>query len=395
MAKKKKLILTIIGAFLLYLASTGVAYATFRFIGKPFGAEVISPLPEVEGGLRVDLSAPKTEECPLNGGMFTKEEKKIWEVHRPITVMIENHEEARPQSGLSRADVVYEAVAEGAITRFLAVFYCGVAAQDVIIGPVRSARIYYLDFASEYGDYPLYAHVGGANDFAGTGETDPKARALETIANLGWQLYNDLDASSLSFPVFWRDYERIGHPVATEHTMYSTTDRLWEVAHKRGLDAEDEEGNQWDKKFEFWSFKDDKKADQPGEVTQIEFEFWRDYQAYAVTWQYNQEDNSYLRVNGGQPHQDLNNDEQIKAKVVIIQFTKEQGPIDANKHMLYTTLGKGQAIIFQDGEAIKGTWQKAKRESRTKFLDSRGQEIELNRGPVWIEIIPAQQEVNY
>jgi len=76
--------------------------------------------------------------------------------------MIENHLDSRPPSGLSRADVIYEAVAEGGITRFLTVFYCGVASEDVRIGPIRSARIYFLDFASEYGDKPLFVHQGGA-----------------------------------------------------------------------------------------------------------------------------------------------------------------------------------------------------------------------------------------
>jgi hypothetical protein len=177
--KKKKRLITILGGLVLYLASAGLSFAAFRYLIAPMVPGVVSPVPVDEARARVDLSAPKTEVCPLNGKMFTKGEKEIWERRRPLTVMIENHEESRPQSGLSYADVVYEAVAEGGITRFLSVFYCGVSAQDVIIGPVRSVRVYYLDWASEYGRYPLFAHVGGANDFAGTGETDRRARALQ------------------------------------------------------------------------------------------------------------------------------------------------------------------------------------------------------------------------
>lgn len=394
--KKRRLILIILGGVVLYLASTGISYAAFRYLVEPAElSSLISPLPVEEARAKIDLSAPKTEACPLNGGMFTKAEKKIWEGRRPLTVMVENHTESRPQSGISRADVVYEVVAEGGITRFLAVYYCGASAQDVIVGPVRSARIYYLDFVSEYGNYPLYVHVGGANDFGGSGDTHPKARALETIADLGWRLYNDLSAESLSFPVFWRDYERIGHPVATEHTMYSSTDKLWEVARERGLGAKNDKDDKWDEDFVAWKFKDEVKSEKRGEVNDIQVEFWSGYGEYGVKWQYDRENNQYLRFNGGQVHKDLNYGEQVKAKVVVVQFMKETGPIDRNKHLLYGTTGTEKALVFQDGEAIKATWSKKDRQSRTKFTDSREEEIEFNRGPIWIEIVPLGKEVSY
>ena len=387
-AKKKKIIITVLSGLILYLVAAGISYAAFRYLGESEILEPTIPVADLPEGLRVDLSQPKTEECPLNGEMFTKDERKIWEQRRPLTVMIENHEEARPQSGLSSADVVYEVVAEGGITRFMAVFYCGASAQDVIIGPVRSARTYFLDFASEYGDYPLYAHVGGAN------KPGP-ANALGQIEDYGW-LYkgNDLNQFALGFPVFWRDYERIGHPVATEHTMYSNLDKLWEVAHKRGLDAKDDEGNSWDETFTSWSFKDEAEEADKGTVSKISFDFW-DYPQYSVVWDYDQAANLYKRSNGGTSHQDLNNDQQLEAKTVVIVFMSEKGPIDELKHLLYTTTGKGKAIVFLDGKAIEGSWNKAKRQSRMKFTDSKGKEIELNRGKIWIEVVPAGNEIDY
>lgn len=385
---KRKLIITILGGIVLYLASTGLSYATFRYLGGP-APGLISPIPLEESRLRIDPTAPKTEACPLNGGMFTKQEKDIWEKRRPLTVMIENHAEARPQSGLSRADIVYEAVAEGGITRLMAVYYCGASAQDLIIGPVRSARTYYLDFASEYGDWPLYAHVGGAN------KPGP-SNALGQIGTYGWLAKgNDLNQFSIGFPVFWRDYERIGHPVATEHTMYSTTDRLFEVAEERGLTDVDDEGNRWDEDFTSWKFKKEGSDFEKGEVDDIKFNFWSGYAEYEVNWKYDRDNNQYSRFNGGQEHKDLNNNEQLKAKTVIVQFMREKGPINELKHLLYTTTGTGNAIIFQDGQAIKATWTKKDRESRTIFTDSQGKEIELNPGPIWIEIVPAHQNVEY
>lgn len=388
-AKSKSLIFLIIGGLVLYLLSAGISYAAFRYLVGPGGPSLISPVPIETIRGRVDLSAPKTETCPLNNKLFTKGEREIWEKRRPLTVMIENHEEARPQSGLSRADIVYEAVAEGGITRLLTVYYCGASAEDITIGPVRSARTYFMDFASEYGDYPLYAHVGGAN-------LSGPADALGQIGDYGWlNKRNDLNQFAIGFPTFWRDYERIGHPVATEHTMYSTTDKLWEVAHSRGLDFTDSEGDKWNRDFIPWKSKEESSLIKRGTVDNIKIEFWSGYQGYGVNWQYDRENNRYLRSNGGQAHKDLNNDEQLQARVVIVQFMKEKGPIDEEKHLLYTTTGSGKALVFQDGEAIQATWSKADRQSRTKFTDSKGKEINFIPGEIWIEIVPVGKEVSY
>jgi hypothetical protein len=393
--KKKKLIFSIVAGFGLYLLSAGISYGTFTYLGKSEAGGLISPLPVKEGRSRIDLSAPKTEVCPLNGEMFTKGEEDIWEKRRPLGIMIENHLDSRPQSGLSRADVIYEAVAEGGITRFLAVYLCGASREDVLVGPVRSTRIYYLDWISEYGDFPLYAHVGGANNFAGTGTTDVRARAMEKISDLGWSLYNDLDHMALGLPTYWRDTERLGRPVATEHTVYSRTDRLWEAAENRGLTQTDEEGNRWDENFVSWEFKDDEGEAGRGDITKIEFSFWESQSDYDVVWEYNRAANRYLRLNDSQAHKDLNYDQQLSAKILIVQFAKETGPIDANKHLLYQTKGEGEALIFQDGKVISGSWEKAGMTERTIFMDEKGKELILNRGQIWIEVLPAGNEVNY
>jgi len=138
------------------------------------------------------INEPKTEECPLNGEYFGKTQKQIWEQRRPLGIMVENSVDARPQSGLSKADIVFEAVAEGGITRFLAMFYCQ---DEAIVGPVRSARVYFMDLVGGFGKNPLYAHVGGAN-------TPGSADALGQIEEEGWAGYNDLNQFSIGFPVF-------------------------------------------------------------------------------------------------------------------------------------------------------------------------------------------------
>ena len=390
--KKTQIIITFLG---LYLLSTGVSFALFSKI-IPAKTEVETPeemLMEEEGELLVDISGAKEESCPLNNKKYTKEEKKVWEKRRPLAVMIENHEESRPQSGLSHADIIYEAVAEGGITRFLTIFYCDAVARESILGPVRSARTYFLDWVSEYGEYPLYAHVGGAN-------TPGPANALGQIEDYGWggAKGNDLNQFSIGFPTFWRDYQRLGHEVATEHTMYSTTEKLWSVAKKRGWTNLDPDGEDWEDAFTPWLFEEE--TGEIGSVENIEFEFWQDYDFdnYKVRWQYNKENDQYLRFNGDKEHLDLNNKQQLAAKNIIIQFALESSANDGyegNVHLLYDNQGKGKALIFKHGQAIEGSWKKLDRVSRTQFFDNFGEEVSLTPGKIWIEIVPTGTKIIY
>lgn len=170
-----------------YIVAAIVSFLVFNNLsGGTAITPVAQPKKTANGKLLFDPELPKTESCPINGAMYSKQQKAWWEKHAPLGVMIENHLEARPQSGLSSADIVYEAVAEGGITRFLAIFYC----QDAeFIGPVRSARTYFVDMVSEYGPSPLYAHVGGAN-------TPGPANALGQISDYGWAGVNDLNLFS-------------------------------------------------------------------------------------------------------------------------------------------------------------------------------------------------------
>lgn len=380
--------------FGLYLLSTGVSLAIFSFL-KGTGEEITSSDIK-KGRSRINLDLPKTEECPLNGAKFSKVEREIWEARRPLTAVIENHADSRPPSGLSKADVIYEIVAEGGITRFLGVYYCNTAAEEVKIAPVRSARIYFIDYAAEYGDKPIFMHVGGANNYSGSGDTARDVRALETLEVVGWRVArgNDFDTTYDSgFPVFWRNYERLEHPVATEHTMMASLDAAYEEAEKRGLGAKDKKGIAWDKNFVSWKFTDDK----PGSATatNISFAFWDNKPDYNVRWEYDAGNNRYLRFNNGSAHIDLENKEQLFAKNVVILFAKERGPVDRNAHMFYTTTGIGKALVFQNGESIEGTWEKDSRLKRTKFLEGSGREISFVRGTIWIEVVPNGNKVSY
>lgn len=375
-----------------YLISTGTSWAVFSYLRSEPSLSIAQDL---EGSRSKIYELPRTEECPINGGLFTEVERDIWQDRRPIAAIIENHVESRPPSGISKADVVYEAVAEGGITRLLAIFYCGASASDIEIAPVRSARVYYVSWAAEYGDKPIFMHVGGANDFAGFGDTAPAARALELLADLDWRLAkgNDFDTTYDSgFPVFWRNYDRLEQPVATEHTMMASLDAAYKEAEKRGFVAK-AEGISWDESFVKWRFSDDKPAVPI--ASDISFKFWRNKEDYDVTWKYDGQSNQYLRFNDGSEYIDLTTKAQVSAKNVVIQFVRERGPVDRNLHLLYTTIGSGRALIFQNGGVIEATWEKDSRLERTKFFDEEGNEVAFVRGPIWVEAVPAGNKVEY
>jgi hypothetical protein len=381
-------------------------YSSYSYFSGDGSVSILSPLsfrqtttPTTSNGNgEVVDTEPKTEECPINGQLLSKTQKNKWEKRRPMGIMIENHVEARPQSGLSKADVIYEAVAEGGITRFMGIFYCQDAA---FVGPVRSARIYFVRLLEGYGQNPLYAHVGGANCDEETGSgcaNGAKADALGKISMLNWTLYNDLNQFAVPFPYYWRDYERLPN-VATEHTVYMSTTKMWDYAkNKRKLSEVDEEGVRWDKGFEKWKFADDASVDKRGTINNISFSFWSNLKSdFAVVWKYNKATNSYLRINGGKPHTDKNTGKQLEAKNVIVVLADEAPANDgyAGGHILYDIIGTGTAEIFQNGSVIKGTWKKADEESAMKFYDENDKEISIVRGQVFVEILPSDNKVTY
>ncbi len=330
---------------------------------------------------------PKTEACPLNGVLYGKSQRRLWESRRPLGIMIENSLDARPQSGLSNADVIFEAVAEGGITRFLAIFYC----QDAeVIGPVRSARVYFMDFVSGFGNDPLYAHVGGAN-------TSGPADALGQIEEEGWAGYNDLNQFSIGFPAFWRDYERLPG-VAVEHTMYTSSQKLWEIGRDRNLTNKDKKGKQWDANYQGWGFEKDAPLSSRPEKQQIKFGFWENYHGFDVVWTYNQNNNNYSRTNGKKPHLDNNIGQPLTTKNVIVLFMEESAANDGyenGQHLLYETTGSGEALVFKNGKAIKATWAKEDRYSQIYIYDQQEREIKFVNGPIWFEVIPSDNKVRY
>lgn len=373
---KQKLLKIIAGCLVLYIIAAALSYLVFNKVLKN-PISIVTPFGNLTDVTSGNEDGPKNQECPLNGAMYTKVRKDQWEKRRPLGVMIENHLDARPLIGLSRADVVYEAVAEGGITRQLAMYLCQDAGD---IAPIRSARTYFLDWLSEYD--ALYAHVGGAN-------TAGPADALGQIRDYG---IRDLDQFGLGFPTYWRGTDKLA-----PHNVHSTTKKLWDAAIEREWGPEDEKGTRWDENFTKWKFKDDENLEKRGDQKPIVVPFWSDHSDYTATWQYDKVANVYKKYHGETAQIDPLTNENIAAKTLIVQFQTEKDANDGypDGHLLYGTKGKGNALIFMDGNAQKGQWIKKDRTARTTFVDSKGKEIELTRGLVWIETIPVGNQVEY
>jgi len=280
----------------------------------------------------------------------------------PLAVMIENHPDARPQSGLDKAKIIYEAIAEGGITRFMTIFGPDSASK---VGPVRSARTYYLDWALEYDAF--YAHVGGNID------------ALDLIPKIG---IKDLDQFRYGTEAYWR-VPQAGK--ATEHTMFADTDKLYSIA----------KNNKWDMTANFTplSFKDDVKTELRPTTQSVTINFSTN--TYKVKWQYNNDDNNYERYMAGIAHKDAVSGKILTAKNVIIQEVNRQPAVTRINEQGWTmqTTGTGKAKIIIDGKVIDGTWKKKDRNSRTTFADNNGDEIKFNAGTTWYEIVPPGTDV--
>lgn len=394
---KKRFYLILI---LVYLLVSGTTYGVLSYTQPD--SQLNSPIgdPDISALLSVDPQAPKDQICPINGAMFTQTERQAWEQRRPILAMIENHLESRPQSGFSFADVVYEAVAEGGITRFMGVFYCDAMAGVEKIAPVRSARMYFVNIAAEYST-PIFAHVGGGNCSRNQDTkqctSHPKAWALEELADLGWRKAggNDLDTIlDAGVPELTRDLNRLGNKrLALEHTMVGSLPDLWEEAEKRGYTQTMADGTTWLENYTSWSFKD--ASQDTGQVTEISFSFWSDTPNFDVRWVFSPESASYTRYQGGEPHMDLETNQPVRAKNIVIQFTKEQNLGDIHKHMFYQVIGEGETLVFQNGQVIEGTWEKPSQLERTTFYDQSGEPIQFVRGKIWVEIVPSLNTIDY
>lgn len=342
---------------IIYLATIAViAAGVIIWIGY------LARIGEIEFGGMIGERAAKEEEglVPrrLDGVLVDPVTANFW----PVAVMIDNMTTARPHSGLAVAGVVYEALVEGGCTRLMAVYEASHRTAE--IGPVRSARPYYLDWVKELD--ALYGHCGGSN---------------EALGAIGTRGIKDIDQITGASRFFWRDKSRYA-----PHNLFTSSKLLDHAVLDSGLKEEKPA-------YDSWKFKDDKSLEErPSEEKFVKIDF--SSRSWLVEYSYDRENNQYLRSMGGGPHKDKITGEQYTTKNVVVEYVSSR-VTDAKGRLHMDTIGEGKALVFRDGEAIEGTWKKGSREERTKFYDGDGKEIELNRGQTWIEIVPPERPVEY
>lgn len=277
-----------------------------------------------------------------------------------IAVIIENLSTIRPQAGLQAAGVVYEALAEGGITRFMAL-YAGHKAD--LLGPVRSMRPYYLEWCAEYS--ALCTHIGGSPE------------ALQALSGLGLKDLNAMYEGGY----FWRD-----NSIPAPHNLFTKSELLEYALRDKKLDNDKP-------KYAMWKFGDNAKMDdRPTDEKFIKIDF--SSADYGVEYKYDREKNVYLRWNGGEIHKDQNTGKQIEVKnVVVIKLPTTVA--DDKGRVELDVVGEHKAYMFSNGKVYEGKVKKKNREGRTFFYHDDGKEHEFVRGNTWVEVIPEDKGVEY
>jgi hypothetical protein len=274
----------------------------------------------------------------------------------PVAVMVDDHWDARPQSGFTEASVVWQAPAEGGIPRYMMVFAEG---NPKSVGPIRSARLYFVQWASEW--KAVYVHVGGS----------PQAMALLRAKGQGQLVYN-ADEFRWGGTYMWRTTDRVA-----PHNVYTDGKHLRSLAKRLGATAPPTKA--------LWRFADDAALAARPKGARIDIT----YPYNRIGYRYDRETNTWRRYVGGKPQVDRANKKPVAPKNVVIMQVRfgllgagQKGRLEAQN------IGSGPAWIATNGKVIKGTWKKASVSGPTRFYDSAGKQVTLTRGQTFVQVIP-------
>ena len=299
--------------------------------------------------------------APLTGRLVPEAQAK----RHPIAVMIDDHWAARPQSGLSQASVVWQAPAEGGIPRYMAVFAEG---DPKAVGPVRSARYYFIGWAAEW--KAAYVHAGGS----------PQAMATLAAKGRGQLVYN-ADEFRWGGRYLWRIKQRYA-----PHNVYSDGKHLRALAKRIGATAPPGKP--------VWRFAPDALLETRPVGGRIDVT----YPNNAVRYRYDRKTNTYLRfVSGGKKDVDAAYKRQIAPKNVIVMVVRF-GPLNdgSRKGRLEARfIGSGTAWISTNGRTIKGTWKKKSMTGPTRFYDKNGNQVTLTVGQTYLQVVPPGTPVKF
>lgn len=295
-------------------------------------------------------------------------------LRRPLAVIVENYApDSRPQTGLAQASTVIETLAEGGVTRFMALYLEKDAAK---VGPVRSTRMYFDHWAEAF--HSILTHVGGNDDAQARLWT---ARSVFNIDEQRWEI----SLTNTGTNLFWRSSDR-----AAPHNMYVSTYALRAYANRNHQD--------WTYEQAYLMHKHPAPAVQRGRTASIDIAFQDPLYPhpgsdYAVHYTYDRASNTYLRLMGGKPHVDAGTRRPLRPSNVIVMRTggavadPNAGPTPES--ILIPTIGSGPAWFFRDGTVVRGSWQQKDEYAPLRFYNLRGRQVAFNPGQTWIEVVPA------
>lgn len=290
---------------------------------------------------------PKGLPCPLTGITVSDEEDlKL----RPIAVMLDNEYNARPQSGLLDAEIVYEIPVEGNITRYMAVYHHNHTDK---IGPVRSARPYFIDKALELN--AVYVHCGGS------------PQALQDLVTLKVNTLNDLKGS----PCFWRATDR-----KMPHNLYTSTKLMREVMASNKFNNETAP--------DYFKFSEEFLNLDGKNTGSISFNYSKNY---TVGYEYDVKDKLYYRTINGIRLKDKESGKDIATTNIIVEKTTSK-VLDKVGRLEVNNIGKDRGYYLTGGKLMEIEWSKSGRSAKTLYKDLKGNEILMNKGTTWIQVVP-------
>lgn len=305
-----------------------------------------------------------------------KEEKKDIKIFsgndRPIAIMIDNNVNAQPQSSINKAYIVYEIIVEGNETRLMPVFK-GVD-DDTILGPVRSVRHYFLDYMNE--NDAICGHLGQSPQ----AESDIKIFKMDDING---QVY-DTGKARTATALFWRDKSR-----NAPHNAYTSIGSLKEIAKKQGYDLKS------DKKSVLNYVSEDLDMSKHEDAIVAKDVIIPYASSHKVEYKYDEETGRYTRYSKGKLQSDKEDGEKITTKNIIITFVYNYSLDDGEGKGRQTlnNVGKANGYYITNGYAREIVCQKDSRTEQTKYTDYGGNEIEVNDGNTFINIVPIDANV--
>jgi len=338
--KHHKKLSIVLGVVLVLLIAGGVATALY-FSNQTPEVTTAKPAPKPEA-----IPEPVKYYSPLSGNQLETEAA----TKQAVTgIMMENSPDARPQSGLKDSGVVFEAIAEGGITRFLVLYQ---EQKPQLVGPVRSVRQYYVDWVAGFN--ASVAHVGGS------------AAALKEVRNGS---YRDID-QFFNASTYWRATDRYA-----PHNVYTSFEKIDALNAKKGFTTS-----------EFTGFtRKDSVATTP---TASSIDVKISGPLFNSHYNYNGTTNTYDRSQAGKPHLDREAG-QISPRVVIVMKVNQVKVFEDGYREQIDAIGSGSATIFQDGTVQEVTWKKASKTAQITFTDAAGVDVPLARGQTWLTAVPS------